>query len=151
MGPVKAAAFRTGFEGFAQPDHRFRRTQHQEPVRLRYPGEAVEDVDLGILVEIDQHVAAEHHIENSELGKIVQQIEVPVLDHGANLGVDLPELSGPPEVLDQHLDWQATLHLELAVDSGPGFFQNLPGKIGGDDFNPPAGKSRAHLSQAHRQ
>jgi hypothetical protein len=102
-------------EDVGQPDHRLRRTQRKEAVRLGRLGEAIEYVDLGILIEIDQDVAAEDHVEDPELGKIVQQIQLPVLNHGANVGIDLPEFSDLPEVFDKHLDREAALDLELTV------------------------------------
>ena len=52
--------------------------------------DAVEHADLGLLIEIDQHVAAEHHVEAAEAGEIGQQIERPVLHHGADVRRDLP-------------------------------------------------------------
>ena len=51
----------------------------------------------------------------------MQQIELPVLHHGADVRVDLPELADLLEILDQQLDRQAALHLELAVDAGLDF------------------------------
>ena len=86
--------------------------------------QGVEDAGLGVLVEIDQDVAAEDHVECSEMGKILQQVQLPVLDHGANIGVDLPQLAGLGEVLEQQLDRQAALHLELAEDTGSGFLKD---------------------------
>src|ERR1700730_2856844 len=70
--PVETAALRKGLEDVGQPDHRFGCSQHEEPVRFVRLGEAVENVDLGVLIEVDQNVAAEDHIEDPELGKIVQ-------------------------------------------------------------------------------
>ncbi len=62
-----------------QPDHRFRCTKHEKAVRFGRLGKAIEDVDLGVLIEVDQNVPAEDHVEDPELGKIVQQIQLPVL------------------------------------------------------------------------
>src|SRR6266851_630068 len=123
--PIETAAFRIGFEDVGQPDHRFGCSQHEEPVRFGRLGEAVENVDLGVLIEVDQNVAAENHIEDPELGKILQQIQLPMLNHGADIGVDLPEFSGLLEVFDEHLDREAALDLELTVDSRPGLLEDL--------------------------
>ena len=55
----------------------------------------------------------------------MQQIELPVLDHGANVRIELPQLSDLGEILDKHLNGQTPLHLELAVDPGLGFLKHL--------------------------
>src|SRR5882757_6854428 len=104
-----------GLVDVGQPDHRFGRSQRQEAIGLGRPGEAAENVDLGVLIEINQNVSAEDHIEGPELGKIVQQIQLPVRDHRANIRVDLPELADLLEVFDEHLNRQTALNFELAV------------------------------------
>ena len=76
------------------------------------------------------------------MGKVLQQVELPVLHHGADIGVELPQLADLREILDQHLDRQAALHLELAEDSGLGLFQHRLRQVGRDDFDPPARKRR---------
>jgi hypothetical protein len=40
---------------------------HQHAVGLQHPVEPLEDLDLGLLVEIDQHVAAEDDVELAEV------------------------------------------------------------------------------------
>src|SRR6266566_4071090 len=137
-GLIQTAPFRIRLEDIGQPDHGFGCSQHEETVRLSRFGETVEDVDLGVLIEVDQNVPAENHIEDPELGKIVQQIQLPILNHGSYISVDLPELSGLLEVLDQHLDRKAALDFELAVYSSLGFFEHLLRKVGREDFDPPA-------------
>ena len=72
-------------------------------------------------------------------------------NHGADLGVDLPELAVLLEVFDQQLNRQAALDLELAVDAGLGLLEHFLGQVGGDDFDPPSGERGAHFLQAHRQ
>ena len=119
------------------PDHGFGGAQRQQAVGLEQPGKALEDAGLGVLVEIDQDVAAENHVERSEMRKVLQQIQLPVLDHGADIGIELPQLSDLREMLDQHLDRQAALDLELAEDAGLGFFQHALRQIGRDDLDPP--------------
>ncbi len=48
----------------------------------------------------------------------MQQIELPVLDHRADIGIELPQLADLREMPDQHLDRQTALYLELAEDAG---------------------------------
>src|ERR1700738_2975751 len=110
-------------EDVGHPAHRLRRTQRKEAVRLGRLGEAIEYVDLGVLIEIDQNVPAEDHVEDPELGKIVQQIWLPVLNHRANGGIDLPELCRLLEVFDEHLNREAALDLELTIYSRLGFLE----------------------------
>ena len=55
--------------------------------------QALENIGLGVLVEIDQHVAAEDDVEHAEVGKILQQVELAMLHHGADVGIELPELA----------------------------------------------------------
>jgi len=38
-----------------------------------------------------------------KLGEIVQQIQLPVLNHGANVGADLPELAVLLEIFHKQL------------------------------------------------
>ena len=108
---------------------------------------AVEDVGLGVLVEIDQHVAAEDDVEGAEMGEVLQQVELPVLHHGADVGIELPQFALLGEILHQQLDRQAALHLELAEHAGLGFFQHRLRKIGRHDLDAPAGKRRAQFLQ----
>src|SRR5665213_956219 len=150
-GPIETAALRIGLEDVGQPDHRFGCAEHEKAVRFGHLGKAVEYVDLGVLIEIDQNVAAEDHVESSELGKIVQQIQLPMLNHRAEVRIDLPQLSRLFEVFDEHLNRQAALHLELAIYSRLGLLEHLLRKVGGDDFDPPAAERAAHFLQAHRQ
>ena len=49
-----------------QADHGLGTAKHQEAVALRHVGDALKHVNLGRLIEVDQHVAAEHHVEASE-------------------------------------------------------------------------------------
>lgn len=75
--PIEAAPLRKRRESVGQPNQRFRRTQHEKTIRLGRLGKAVDDADPGIPIEIDQDVPAEDHVEDPELGKVVQQIELP--------------------------------------------------------------------------
>src|SRR6266700_3585087 len=150
VGLVEAAPIRIGTERVGNPDHGFGRPQHQHAVGLERFGDALEDRDLGILVEIDQDVAAEDHVELAEMGKVLQQIELALLHHAADIGTDLPEFADLGEVLDQQLNRQSALHLELAVDPRLGLFENFLRQVGGDDLDPPACQGLGPFLQAHR-
>ena len=65
----------------------------------------------------------------------MQQIQLPVLNHRADVGVDLPELAGLLEVFDKHLNRETTLHLKLAVDARFGFLEHLLRKVRREDFD----------------
>src|SRR5215218_1498511 len=149
--PIETSSVRVGFERIGQPDHGLCRAQHQKAVRLARSRKPVQYADLGVLIEVDQYVAAEDHVEHAELGEIVQQVELPVLNHGADVGIDLPELAVLPEVFDQHLNWQAALNLELTVDPRLRLLDHFLRNIRREDLNPPAGQRGAHLLQANRQ
>src|SRR2546429_651900 len=98
--PLASAVKRAGFVGWYG-------TQRDAAVRSEPPVLQPENIDLGALVEIHQDVSAENHVERGEMGKILQQVELPVLHHGADAAVELPPLSGLREILDQHLNRQA--------------------------------------------
>src|SRR3546814_7456718 len=59
---------------------------------------------VGGLVEVDQHVAAEHHVELPEHRRIVEQIERLVGDHAADFLADAPLLAFLGEMLHQQSD-----------------------------------------------
>ena len=80
-------------------------------------------------------------------GEVGQQVERPVLHHRPDLGLDLPDVAGLVEILHQQLDRQAALHLELAVDAGPGLVEHLVREVGADDLDPPADQLVGHLLQ----
>src|SRR5258705_13089744 len=62
---VKPAPLRIGLEGIGYSDDGFSRAQRQDAIGLDHPGKAIEDADLGLLIEINQDVAAEDHVERS--------------------------------------------------------------------------------------
>src|SRR5260221_562921 len=107
--------------------------KRQEAVTLGDVGDAIEHRGFGGLIEIDQHVAAEHHIESAEMRKVVEQVERRELHHAADLRRDLPHLADLREILDQHQRRQAALHFELGVDAALGLLQHLFRDVGGDD------------------
>src|SRR5262249_54978744 len=102
-------------------------------------------------IEIDQHVAAEYDVEAAERYRILQQIELAILHHAADLLADLPAITVLLEIFDQQGDRQAALHLELRIDALFGPVENLRREIGTDDIDLPAGELRAHLRQDHGQ
>ena len=132
------------------PTTDFGSAQRQHAIGLQHPGEPLEDVDLGILIEIDQHVAAEDDVEHAEMGEVLQQIELTVLHHAADFGTDLPELAVLGEIFHQQPDRQSALHLELAEDAGLRFFQHRLRQVGGDDLGAPARQQGPGFLQAHR-
>ena len=73
--PIDAALVGDRLEAVGQPDHRLGAAQHQEAVALGDAGDALEHADLGGLIEVDQHVAAQHQIEAAEMGEVVEQVE----------------------------------------------------------------------------
>jgi drug/metabolite transporter (DMT)-like permease len=63
---VQAAPVGHRPETRGQADHGLGAAEHQEAVALRDVGNTFEHVDLGDLIEVDQHIAAEHHVEAPE-------------------------------------------------------------------------------------
>src|ERR1035437_9808973 len=146
---IKPASLRTGLEDVGDSDNGFGGTQRQYAVGFEHLCKAIEDAGLGVLVEIDHDVAAENHVERSKMRKILQQIQLPVLNHGADIGIELPQLAYLSEMLDQHLNGQPALDLELAEDAGSGFFKNPLRQIGSKNFNPPS-RQRSEALEAYR-
>src|SRR5690348_14879118 len=114
---VEAVLVADHLEAVGQAHHGLGGAEHQKTVAGGDARQPIEHVDLGLLVEIDQHVAAEDQIEDAEVGKVRQQVELAEFDHGADVRRDLPELTGLGKMLDQELDRQPALHLELAVEA----------------------------------
>src|SRR5204862_2607266 len=90
---IKPAPVGIWLEGIGDADHGFSRAQRQYAIGFEYLCDALEDMGLGVLVEIDQHVAAEDHVEGAEVGEVLQQVELLVLHHGADVGIELPQLA----------------------------------------------------------
>src|SRR5947209_3053205 len=57
-------------EAVGQSEHGLGRSEQEVAVMLGNPGDALEHGSLGLPVEIDQHVAAEHHVEEAETREI---------------------------------------------------------------------------------
>src|SRR5262249_43822399 len=67
-------------ERLGETDHRLGGAEHQEAVGLEHLGDAVEHADLGLLIEIDQHAAAEHDVEIAEMGEVAITVTVHSID-----------------------------------------------------------------------
>src|SRR5262245_20024381 len=65
---IEAAFVSERLECLCQADHRLRCAQHQKSVFRHLPRDAIEHGSLVLLVEIDQHIPAEHHVELAEHG-----------------------------------------------------------------------------------
>src|SRR6266545_870431 len=148
---VEAALVGERLEAVGEADHGLGRAQHQIALAVEAARQAFEYADLGVVIEIDQHVAAEHQVEHAELAEVLQQVERLELDHGADVGGDLPAFADLREILDQQLDRQPALHLELAVEAGLGLLQHLGREIGGEDVETPSRQRLVELLEAHRQ
>ena len=131
--------------------YRFRTAQEQHAVIGHQLGNFLQNLALGRLIKINQHVAAEHHIEMAERGQAVQQVVVLVLNHRADFRLDLPLVILLVEILDQQRDRQAALHLELGIEPLFGLLQDLAGNIRADDLDLPTGKLGGFFLEDHRQ
>src|SRR6516225_3378031 len=133
--PIKPAAAGNWLEALGQSYHRLGGAEHEISITTHDPRQAIEHTALRLLVKIEQHVAAEHHIEYPEMGEIADQVEPSELDHGADAGRDLPIVIGLREILEQKGDRQPALHFELAVDPRPCALQHLAAKIRCNDLD----------------
>jgi len=77
-------------EAFDETDDGLGGAEHQIAVTRGDARQAIEHVDLGLLVEINQHVTAEDDVELAELDEIAEQIELTVPDLRPDIGGDLP-------------------------------------------------------------
>src|SRR5690606_16377623 len=116
----------------------FGSAEHEIPVRRHLPGDPVEHVDFRLLIKVNQHVAAEYDVVFSESDQAVEKIELPPLNHRTKICVDLPEISLLREVFQQHLDRQAALDFELAIDACPRPFEYFVRQIGSKNVEAPA-------------
>src|SRR6516225_3854294 len=148
---VQSAAVRDRFEAFGQSDDGLGCTEHQITVTIQILRQTVKNADLRRLVEIDEHVAAEHHVEYAELRKIADQVKHSKLYHRANVGSDLPIFVDLLEILEQQHDRQPALYFELAVNCGSRSAQSLVGNVGCEDLDLPSGQPIAHFFDRHRE
>src|SRR5207249_11586692 len=128
---VEAAALRVWLELLGEADHGLGGAQHEIAVALDLTRQTIKHNDLVILVEVDQHIAAEHDVEYAKRPEIIEQVERPELHRGADLGRKVPAVTDLREMFDQELDRQPALNLELAVDAGLGLLQHLGREISG--------------------
>src|SRR5262249_26094547 len=103
----------------------------------------------GRLVEIDQHIATEHDVEQPEMIEVAEQIELTELYHGADGGRDFPVIAAPSEIFQQESDREAALYLELIVAPGLRLGQSILRQVRREDVNSPIGKSLTHLGKRH--
>jgi len=83
------------------------------------------------------------------MGKILQQIELAVLDHGAQFRIDLPHLADLLENISPATGLAGRAEPQLAVDSRLGFLQHLLRQIACKNFQPPAGQTAEPISFKH--
>jgi hypothetical protein len=110
----------------------------------------IQQLRLGRLIEIDQHIATEYHVELPQRPEIAQQIPLAVLHHTANRLADPPAVFLLAKVAHQHLHRQAALHLELRVHSVARALHLIAGQVGADDLDPPVTDSGTALGDDHR-
>ena len=67
---VEAALVRDRLERVGQTDHGLGRAEQEISIGRHDARDPLEHVDLGRLVEIDQHVAAEHDVERAEVREV---------------------------------------------------------------------------------
>src|ERR1700730_17093344 len=70
---IQSTMLRDRLKAVGQSDNCFGRAEHQEGVLLHCPRKALKHADFGHLVEIDEHIAAEHRIERAKLTEIPEQ------------------------------------------------------------------------------
>src|SRR3546814_10538504 len=83
---------RNHLESIGDTEHSLGTAEIEEAVGRHDLSNATQHLALGGLVEVDQHVAAEHHVELPEHRRIVEQIERLVGDHAADFLADAPLL-----------------------------------------------------------
>ena len=79
---IDPAPVRTGFERIGYSNDGFGGTQRHHAIGLDASRKALEYAGLGLLVEIDQNVTTEDHVERADMGEILEQVELPVRNHG---------------------------------------------------------------------
>src|SRR5262249_24327665 len=63
------------FERVREADHSLGGAEHQIAIVRHLPRDTVEHGNLGVLIEVDQDVPTEHHIESAQRREIIEQIE----------------------------------------------------------------------------
>ena len=57
-----------------QADDRFGGTEHEITIALHDIGRTAEHVALGLLIKIQEHIAAEHDVEDAEMREIASRL-----------------------------------------------------------------------------
>src|SRR5262249_2130441 len=117
VGNVEAALVGDGLERLGKADDGLGSPEHQKAIVRHLKCDPIEYGDFIVLIEIDEHVTTEHHIEIAQCRKIIKQIKRAELDHAAQFGRELPVFADLIEELHQQLDWQSALHLKLTIDT----------------------------------
>jgi hypothetical protein len=131
------------------PRRGLRRAEHEITVRSKPIGKARKHRAFRHIVEIDQHVAAEDHVEDPEPVATVEQVVHAEGDGAANLRADLPDIADLLEIFHQQRDRQPSLNFELAILPFARFRQRLLDEIRGDDFDGPADEFAVPLGKFH--
>src|SRR4051794_3902945 len=74
IGTIKTAAIGIGFECLGYSDDGLSGAQGQHAIRLDDPCKALEDAGFGLLVEVDQNVSAEYHIERTKMREVCSRL-----------------------------------------------------------------------------
>src|SRR5262249_4150248 len=82
-----------GLELLRHPVEVLRGAQEQVPVVGEHIGELRADAPPGRVVEVDQYVAAQNHVEDAEAGERLDKIDPAELDQLTNLALQHPGLS----------------------------------------------------------
>src|SRR5262249_25621605 len=146
---IKSATVHHWAEAVGQTNHRLGSTKDEKSIALHCARHAIKDGGLGPLIEIDQHIATEHDIEQPEMIEVAEQIELPELHHGADSGRDFPVVAALPEIFQEESDREAALYLELIVASGLRLGQGILRQVSRDDVDSPIGKPFTHLGKRH--
>src|SRR5439155_24139073 len=82
---VEATPFGVWLELVGEADHRLGGAQHEIAIAIDLTRQTVKHRDFHVLIEVDQHIAAEHDVERAKRPEIIEQVERPELHHGADL------------------------------------------------------------------
>ena len=114
-------------------------------------GDGFQHAFFGVLIEVDQHIAAEDDVEHAERAQVAQQVEFAKLRHGAQRVGDAPVGLLLAEIAHQHLHGQAALDLELRVQAFLRAGQLFARDVGADDVDLTRAQRGLAFRQDHRQ
>src|SRR5208283_2692105 len=137
------------FKPLLDAERRLGAAQQQPAASKQSPVEFSQYALLGVGVEIDHDVAAEHQVERSECAHAFAQVNRLEAGHPAHRVVQLPVHAGTAKVLHQQGRRQSAVHLNLLVLAGPCTLQDLRGKVGAQDLDVPV--AEVFLQEKHRQ